>query len=286
MRSTASAAAPYAHQGQDAVRATFELAWFAHRIPRLLRAAGGGELLDLGCGDGAAGRLAGQGLSRYLGVDLASREPAVVQHDLREGLGPIGTRPFDLYLATFGLASHLAPRELSRLLSEIAGHGRSGSLVAMEALGLWSLEWPHLWDSPPGRSRLLRYRLAGDVLVHPWSPLELFALFEQAGIRPLRAADRTLQAGPKTGGYWPGLPDLRRALNALICQATAATEALAEPLPPLPAGEAALIHHTLAARRRALWSGGVPSASDVWKLEPPTRGGFGHGLLVVGRVER
>jgi SAM-dependent methyltransferase len=280
----AGAAGAYAQQGHDAVRATFELDWFARRIPRLLDAAGGGELLDLGCGDGAAARLAGARLRRYVGVDLAPREPRVVHHDLREGLGPVGARPFDLYLGTFGVASHLGPRDLARLLSDVAAHARPGAMVAVEALGLSSLEWPQLWGTAPGRSRMLRYRLASDVLVHPWSPRELFGLFERAGITPLCAADRTLQAGPKTGRYWPGLPDLRRALNGLIDGALADAEALIEPLPPLPASDAALLHRTLAARRRALWRGGVPSASDVWMLEPLTSRGFGHGLLVVGRV--
>lgn len=52
MHSTAAAAAPYSEQGHDAVRTTFELAWFERMIARLLAEAPGGEVLDLGCGDG------------------------------------------------------------------------------------------------------------------------------------------------------------------------------------------------------------------------------------------
>lgn len=99
-----------------------------------------------------------------------------------------------------------------------------------------------------------------------------------------------MQAAPKLaeGRYWPGLPDLRGALNALIAgeRRPAALDVLAAPLPPLPACQAALVHQTLAARRRELLTGGRPTASAVWQLEAQARtaGGFGHGLLVVGRV--
>lgn len=287
------AAAAYADQGHDAVRAAFEMEWFARLIPRLLRQAGGGELLDLGCGDGAVGGLTDGALTRYAGVDLAPPRNghdglAFLRHDLRDGLGPVGARPFDLYLGTFGVASHLAPPALRALLRDIARHARPGAIVALEALGLLSLEWPRLWDRPAGPPRTIAYRLAADVTVHPWAPRELAALFEEAGIEPLGAHDRTLQAGPKTGeeGYWPGLPPVRSALNELLAESTSerAAAELTAPLPPLPAGEAALVHHTLAARRRTLLRCRPPTAAAVWRLEPPTGGGFGHGLLLVGRV--
>jgi SAM-dependent methyltransferase len=296
---TGEAAAPYALQGHDAVRSTFETRWFARLIPRLLREAGGGELLDLGCGDGSAARLAGRGLTRYIGVDLKPRRdgagagPPVpgraalgfLRHDLRDGLGPVGARPFDLYLGTFGVASHLAPAELRRLLRDIVAHARPGAMVALEALGQFSLEWPRLWSCPPGSARTIPYRLARDVAVHPWAPREVYAMFRDAGVEPLRAHDRTLQAGPKIGDgrYWPGLPTVRGALNALL-DGAAAEHALVTPLPPLPAGEAAVVHHALAARRRALARDRRLTAEAVWELEPPTAGGFGHGLVVIGRI--
>ena len=286
------AARAYSRQGHDAVRARFESAWFAARLPALLAAAGGGELLDLGCGDGDAQRMCAGGLTRYVGVDLDLSEPGAdwcfVQHDLRDGLGPVGRRPFDVYLGTFGIASHLDSHGLERLLGEIAAHARRGSIVALEALGLRSLEWPQLWERPPGRGRTIPYRMATDVAVHPWAPDELFALFDAHGVRPLGASDRTLQAGPKLGEgrYWPGLPDVRAALNAGLERRLDA-DALAKlraPLPPLPACHAALVHHELAARRARLPASAGDIASAIWKLEPRTGLGLGHGLFVVGRV--
>lgn len=315
------AALAYARAGHDSTRELLETAFFARVVPRLVAGAGGGEVLDLGCGDGLAARLAGPALTRYAGVDF--REPGedlpgdLMAHDLRAGLGPVGPAPFDLYLATFGVASHLRPGELRRLLREVAAHARPGSLVALEALGAGSLEWPRLWSSHPGPGRTISYRLGADVEVHPWWPAELAALYEQAGVRPLRALDRTLQAGPKAGEgrYWPGLPPLRQAMNALLegrgakpsdgpstlgssplairavarSETAGARAALTRALPPLPAGRAAALHHSLAARRHRLVEahGDDPAAlaRAIWSLEPRSGGGFGHGLLLVGRVE-
>jgi hypothetical protein len=132
MRSTAAAAAPYADQGHDAVRRTFELAWFERVI-----------------GDGSVARLAAGRLSRCVGVDFA--------------------RPLD------------------------------------DGIGSDYWKWPQLWETAPGRARTVPYSLATEVLVHPWAPVELFGFFTEAGVEPLRAVDRTLQAGPKTQDYWPGL---------------------------------------------------------------------------------
>jgi hypothetical protein len=284
---TEAAPRPYATGAGDRVRGTYERRFFGALVPRLLGA--GGALLDLGCADGLAAELAGTRLRRYIGVDLdPPPRSAFLRHDLRDGLEPIGDEPFDLYLGAFGFASHLAPAELERLVAEIAAHARPGAIVALEALGLYSLEWPSLWSAPPGSARTIPYRLGADVSVHPWLPGELALLFERAGVQPLVAIDRTLQAGPKAGGgrYFRGLPDVRGALCSLLGGAPGPA-ALSAPLPPLPAGPAAQLHHALAARRRALCRGsrGGPALADaVWALEPPTAGGFGHGLMLIGRV--
>jgi SAM-dependent methyltransferase len=298
-------AAAYVPQADDAVRAQLEIGFFARLIPGLLAEAGGGRLVDLGCGEGMAARLAGPALTEYTGVDFRDvtkggqrppLQPTHVQggrvlHDLGDGFGPVGSAPFDVYLATFGVVSHLDPSQLERLLREVAAHARPGSVIALEALGLGSLEWPRLWETAPGPRRLLPYRLASDVTVHPWSPRELCALHREAGLRPVRVLDRSLQPGPKTGEdrYWPGLPPLRRALDDLLDghREAAARGVLAQPLPPLPAGRAAAVHHGLGMRRQRLvvQRGGSPAglARAVWALEADSGGGFGHGLTVVAR---
>lgn len=295
--------AAYAAPEHDPVRNALEPAFFARLVPRLLAKSGGGRLLDLGCGDSLAARLAGPALTSYTGLDQRPLDEPVpgqhVNHDLSEGLGPVGPEPFDVYLATFGVASHLRPAELRSLLGEIAAHARPGSLVALEALGLHSLEWPGLWEKASGAQRILSYRLRHDVEVHPWSAHELLALHEDAGLEALMVLDRTTQAGPKTGDgrLWPGVPALRAAINALLEDPGApqdeARAILAESLPPLPAGPAAAVHQRLARRRRELLHGlrtgretvdGTELAHAVWALEPCSGGGFGHGLTVAARV--
>ncbi len=284
---------PYQRLAHDRVRDTLETGFFRRVLPRLVAGAPNGRVLDLGCGEGLAAEMAGPAMTDYTGVDLCAPHPEHrgehVRHDLRGGLGPVGERSFGLYLGTFGVASHFRPSELARLLKEIAAHAQPGSVVALEALGLRSLEWPRLWGTRVGRERTLTYRLNSEVEVHPWAPAELRALYRAAGIQPVGALDRTVQAGPKAGegGYWPGLPPLRQAMNSLL-DGTDARAALLRPLPPLPAGLAAAVHHALAAARRRLAARHRGSAEDLayatWRLEPRSGGGFGHGLLMVGRV--
>jgi SAM-dependent methyltransferase len=286
---------PYGALAGDAVRGLLEQGVFERIVPRLLRLARGGRVLDLGCGDNLAASLAGAGLERYVGVDLRARDPQspheVVLHDLREGLGPVGSDPYDVYLATFGTASHLSPAELGRLLADVRAHARPNAIVAFEALGLHSLEWPRIWGSARGPRRMLPYRLTDDVRVHPWAAGELAELYEAAGIRHVFSFDRTVQAGPKLreSRYWPGLPPVRDGLNALLGGDAGGIPDVLAPLPPLPAHPAAELHQALAARRadcvaRLRDEDPATVARAVWALEPSAGSGAGHGLLVVGRV--
>jgi len=292
LRSVGSVAS-YAVDHSDPIRRRFEEPLFGRLICKLLRRAGGGRMLDVGCGDGLAARLAGASAAEYVGLDfrpVAVTEGEFVLHDLRDGLGPVGTAPFDLYFGGFGILSHLDPPALGRLLGDVARHGRPGSVVALEALGLHSLEWPRAWDSAPGGERLLPYRLGGELVVHPWAAPELAAAFALAGIEWLGCRDRTLQAGPKVGDsrYWPGVPKLRDALATLAQGDSDGIDVLGEPLPPLPAHPAAIFHHTLAANRHKLLSASTLEpdalARRIWELEPRTASGFGHGLIAIGRV--
>ncbi|MGI8845633.1 MAG: hypothetical protein ACR2HC_05585 [Thermoleophilaceae bacterium] len=275
------------------MRDELEAPWLADSVRALAPFGKDHRVLDLGCGGGLGPLINTPGLGTYVGVDFRTPDFVLpgehVLHDLRDGLGPVGDTPFDLYVAGFGLASHLAPGQLRRVLGDIARHARPGALVAVEALGLFSLEWPRLWDTVPGHGRTLSYALEHDVEVHPWAPAELTRLLESAGIRPLHMLDRSIQTGPKLcdGRYWPGLPALRPALVGLW-EGEAPAPALTATLPPLPAGAAAAAHQRLAARRRAVVTNPVNDPAElahaIWALEHGSGGGFGHGLLAVGRV--
>lgn len=288
----------YLGQPHDAVRQTFEQDFFARQLAVLLGEAPGGRLLDLGCSDGLVAELAGERLERYVGVDLhpaAEREGCTfVAHDLSEGIGPVGEEPFDLYFSSFGVASHLLAGELEELCRDIVAHAEPGALVALEALGLFSIEWPSLWHTAPGPDRVIGYQLGGETQVHPWSAAELREIFSGAGIEPVRSVDRSIQAGPKIGDgrYFPGLPPVRAALNALLEGSTEAIADLEAPLPPLPAHPelpVARIHHALVTERRELLRQSIERSPEdlaraVWALDPETGEGYGHGLLAIGRV--
>jgi hypothetical protein len=284
---------PWAHPACDPVRDVLEREWLGRLLNSLLHMAPGARVLDLGSGDGTVRELIGDRAGGYLGVDLFPTSGMdTVRHDLRDGLGAAGDEPFDLYVGSFGVASHLAPAELRRLMAEIATSASAGATVAVEALGLFSLEWPALWDSRPGEERTLRYRLAGEVQIHPWSPAELAGLAAECGLRPLATFDRTVQYGPKLGddGYWPGLPPLRAALRDLLHGSREGGDVIGAALPPLPAHPAARAHHALAARRRRLverlWPGAPAElARAAWALEPRTGAGIGHGLMLLARAD-
>src|SRR2546429_4657296 len=118
--SATTAANPWDPPRPDLVRDTFERAHFGPVLRGLLRRAPGGRVLDLGCGDGLVARIAGARLETYLGVDLYPR-PGVpaMRADLREGLGQVARESFDVYVGTFGIASHLTPTQLRFLVREI-----------------------------------------------------------------------------------------------------------------------------------------------------------------------
>ncbi len=280
----------------DCVRGLLERDAFARALGELITRVPGGRVLDLGCGDAMVADILGDRAGSYTGVDLLPVERpdlngTLIEHDLATGLGPVGDEPYDLYIASFGVGSHVEPCALDLLINEIRAHGTPGSVVAIECLALHSLEWPALWDSPPGRS--IPYELSATTVVYPWAADELAAVFTSAGFGCLRVLDQSVQFGPKLGdhGYWPGLPELRAGMNALLDGQASGCEAMLAPLPPLPAHPAAGVHHRLAGRRARV----VRTAMDldlepgeiahrVQDIESDSGGGYGHRVMISGRI--
>lgn len=135
----------------------------------------GVRIVDLGCGAGQGYDiltkidcrdldlglqhkrvLPDEDLSLFLGLDISqamvekgqtlfSEKPQVQfqQADLSEGLGEIkkSESPFDLYFSSYGSLSHLARQDLVKLLEDVCHHGKDGSLVVMDLIGRYSIEW-------------------------------------------------------------------------------------------------------------------------------------------------
>ena len=176
--------------------------------------AGGGALLDLGCGDGLAARLGGRpphALPRTR-PRAVRRAPCRASPTICAAVSaPSAGSSFDVYLGSSASRRTSSRGSWSRLLREIGRHARPGAIVALEALGRYSLEWPRLWRSPVGAARLLPYRLGADVTVHPWAPRRAVRALRFRGHRTARRARPHAAGGPKVGSgrYWPGLPPLR-----------------------------------------------------------------------------
>ena len=190
-------------------------------MPRLLDAAGGGALLDLGCGDGLAARLAAQApdaLRRtrpraVASPRLPSRRPRPARR-ARAG-GPAAVRP-----VPGRLRPGLAPAARASCGGCCARHrcATPARVRSWPSRRSGATRWSGRGSGAPpvGPARTLPYRLGADVAVHPWSPPSCSRASRARASQPLRALDRSLQAGPKVGEgrYWPGLPPLRGALTA------------------------------------------------------------------------
>lgn len=228
------------------------------------------RVLDLGCGAGQGYELLTQirdhdgdleelprhvlapaDIDVYLGVDLS---PAMVeqgrtnyrgvehvqfaQADLREDLGPAAAeRPFDVYFSSYGSLSHLGAQQLEERLVQIVQHAATGSVVVLDLLGRFSLEWPGYWHASSEAEKTRPYsmsylfdedeRAMGKIETFPlrfWTGREVRELClrvsEQIN-RPLRVTemfDRSVFVGRHidTGEYGARLPPLRRLVNSLF----------------------------------------------------------------------
>lgn len=205
------------------------------------------DVLDVGCGTGVALDLlrhtptvAGEGgpSVHYLGVDIdqdllaiarAQAEDAhtrFLRADVRETLPEA---PHDLYLSTGVPYSHLTRAELTEVVTRVLVAARAHprpTVLVLDVLGRYSLEWTSRWD----RTRW-PYRMSFFVTDQPFSetPMttyggeELHTLVRSAAreagcsLDRVTLTDRSLVVGRHTGTgeYTPGLRPYRKLLNDL-----------------------------------------------------------------------
>lgn len=177
------------------------------------------------------------------GRELFASHPNVrfETHDLREGLGRFAQTqpPFDLYLSCYGALSHLNRDDLQRLLADICRHGRPGSVVVLDLLGRYSLEWPAYWQAGSEGEKWRNYSMSylyaeaerrGERKAEiEWFPMRFWAddeiddlardVMAPNGLRLVvrKKMDRSLMVGRHidTGEYNPNLKPMRRLVNRL-----------------------------------------------------------------------
>lgn len=230
----------------------------------------GVRIMDLGCGAGQGYELltkidkhdldlslhhdrvlTSDDMDIYLGLDLSqamvdkgnelfASMPNVRfrQADLRDGLAAIkdDKASFDIYFSSYGSFSHLSSMHLRKLLVDIWHHGRDGSLVVLDLLGRYSMEWPCYWMlDPEDGDEFLDYSMSylntefgmGVEVDHfPlrfWTGAEVEQLVrgisaEFAGeLAVLGKFDRSILVGRHvdTQEYNPNAKPIRRAVNRL-----------------------------------------------------------------------
>ncbi len=186
----------------------------------------------------------------YLGLDLShamvdkgnelfadTENVRFAQADLREGLAamPRDEASFDIYFSSYGSFSHLSRAALKSLLLDISQHARNGSLIVLDLLGRYSIEWPCYWSPNDDHEEFHDYSMsylvtefgmsgkADHFPMRFWTGQEVESLvkevqLESAGQMVLREKfDRSIMVGRHvdTQEYNANLPPLRRMVNRL-----------------------------------------------------------------------
>lgn len=154
----------------------------------------GVRVLDLGCGSGQGYQILSQidrgdldlglqhdrvltetGTELYLGLDIShamvekgaeifSGKPQVrfQQADLSQGLGEIKEteKPFDFYFSSYGSLSHLKREDLVVLLKDVCEHTQDESLVVLDLVGRYSIEWPGHWGATTEEEKVQDYAMS------------------------------------------------------------------------------------------------------------------------------
>ncbi len=174
------------------------------------------------------------------GQDLFSDKPNVQfkQADLSQGLGDIkdNESSFDLYFSSYGSLSHLARKDLVTLLEDICHHGKDCSVVVMDLIGRYSIEWPDFWHAESEKEKVRQYnmgylyseavRQTTDIESFPirfWTGKEVRELTQEISektgvtLEVSKLVDRSLLVGRHTDTrcFNPKLKPLRRSINSL-----------------------------------------------------------------------
>lgn len=230
----------------------------------------GVRIVDLGCGAGQGYEiltkidrrdldldlqhkrvLPKEAIDLYLGLDISeamvekgqtifenSPEVAFAQADLRQGLGKIKTEqePFDLYFSSYASLSHLSRQDIVGLLQDICQHGRNNSLIVLDFVGRYSIEWPDFWFAASESEKVRDYTMS--YLYSPatrkkieidkfplrfWTGAEIEELASEmtaatgVGVEVLKLVDRSVLVGRHTDTqeYNPQLKPIRRLINSL-----------------------------------------------------------------------
>lgn len=152
------------------------------------------RILDLGCGSGqgyellskidrsdagldlkASFVLPPECISIYLGVDISEEmlkkgrknyagksNISFRKMDLRRGLDEsiVGKRPFDIYFSSYAALSHLEYDQVRNLVLEIAEHAAPNSLLVLDFLGRFSIEWPGYWNARSESEKVMLYSMS------------------------------------------------------------------------------------------------------------------------------
>jgi SAM-dependent methyltransferase len=228
------------------------------------------RIVDLGCGAGQGFDLLTQinkrdldlslhhdhvlpvsDIDLYLGLDLSQAmvdkgnelfadNPNMRFHqaDLRQGLAAIkdDEAPFDVYFSSYGSFSHLSTHHLKNLLQDIYAHATDGSIIVLDLLGRYSIEWPGYWSiNTNNGDDFLDYSMSYlqsefdmgvEVDYFPmrfWTGAEIKQLVASLGAETnatmdvLSTFDRSIMVGRHvdTGEYNPDLAPMRRIVNRL-----------------------------------------------------------------------
>ena len=188
-------------------------------------------------------------IETYLGLDLSKsmvdkgneifkdkKNVNFIQADFGEGLSAVrDEEPFDLYFSSYASLSHIEKSRLVQLLIDICNHSNNGSLVVLDFLGRYSIEWPDYWNVETDAEKTRDYSMSylyteseKDVEIEHfpvrfWTGdgvkklVEELFLETKAQVEILKMFDRSIMVGRHTDTqlYNPLLKPVRRAVNSL-----------------------------------------------------------------------